>query len=247
MKTYVINMLKDVGKRQKIEYQLKGHPELDSQIWVAIEGKKLTFEQQKESISPLFKESYGKSASLPAAGCSLSHIAVYRDIIRNNIRYALILEDDAILGDNLFLDSTIQLLDSDSPVAVLLTPEFWYHKKGIVTKADETHAIYSVNAAYMTSGYLINQAGASLLLKYLYPIKYTADAWEKFRSFGLQLFGIVPHVVSFPDEIGEIGAASNAPLTPMAKLRSKLILMVLKLFWIPKYISGARKSKIRWR
>ena len=40
MKTYVVNMAKDTVKRAQIEAQLAEHPELDYQIWTAVEGRK---------------------------------------------------------------------------------------------------------------------------------------------------------------------------------------------------------------
>lgn len=207
-KTYVVNMVKDVGKKTAMEAQLASHPELDWQFWIAVEGRKLTPEQQSEMILPAFKERYGKSATLPAAGCSLSHISIYRDMVANDISHALILEDDARLQSDLHLDEIKTLLETDRPVAVLLTPDFWYTTTPI-SKIDNKHRIFPVYDGYMTSGYMINKAAARLLIKHIYPVQYTADAWEIFISFGLHLFGVVPHMISYPEGLGEIGLSQK--------------------------------------
>lgn len=245
-KTYVVNMQKDVGKKTAMEAQLAFHPELDWQFWVAVEGRKLTPEQQAEMILPAFKERYGKSATLPAAGCSLSHISIYRDMVANDISHALILEDDARLQPDLHLDKIKDMLETDRPVAILLTSDFWYTNTPI-TKIDSKHSIFPVYDGYMTSGYMINKAAAQLLIKHIYPVQYTADAWKIFISLGLNLYGITPHIISFPDGIGELGAAGNNPNTTWQKLRSKLIIFILEIIFIKKYIQGCRKSRKKWR
>lgn len=245
-KTYIVNMLKDVGKKAAMEVQLASHPELDWQFWKAVEGRKLTPEQQSAMILPMFKERYGKSASLPAAGCSLSHIGIYRDMVANDISHALILEDDARLQPNLHIEKIIDLLETEKPVAVLLTSDFWYTNTPI-SKIDSNHGIFTVYDGYMTSGYMINKAGAKLLLEHIYPVQYTADAWKIFIHFGLKLYGVVPHIISFPDGIGEIGLVSDSPTTPLQMLKSKLIMFVFEMLFIKKYLQGCRKSRKQWR
>ena len=247
IRTYVVNMLKDTAKRAQIEAQLAKHPELDYQIWKAVEGRKLTEQEQKERILPGFKLRYGKSASLPAAGCSLSHGEIYKDIIENDIQYVLILEDDARLANDLKIDACVEILKSDKPIAILLTSDFWYMKDALAKTIDDKHTIFKLYDGYMTSGYMINKAGAELLYKVNYPVQYTADAWKIFIEKGLTLYGIVPHVVSFPDGCGEIGMAGNTPTKGWKKYRSKLIKVYLEILWCKKYLSGHRRSKKLWR
>lgn len=246
MKTYVVNMQKDIVKRAQIEAQLAEHPELDCQIWKAVEGRKLTEQEQKKRILPEFKLRYGKSASLPAAGCSLSHGEIYKDIIKNDIQYVLILEDDARLAKDLKIDACVEILKSKKPIAILLTSEFWYMKDALTKVVDNKYSIYKLYNGYMTSGYMINKAGAELLYKINYPVQYTADAWKVFIEKGLSLYGVVPHVISFPDGCGEIGMAGNTPTKGWKKYRSKLIKAYLEIIWSQKYLLGHRRSKKIW-
>lgn len=247
MKTYVVNMTKDTEKRAQIESQLANHPELDYQIWRAVEGRKLSRQEQKQMVLPEFYERYGRNATLPAVGCSLSHINIYKDIIANNVKYALVLEDDAILSNDLKLDKISQLLNSDIPTAILMTPDFWYRPDEKVMDVDGKYKIYQLNDGYMTSGYAINQAAAKLLVPLIYPVKYTADAWGMFISFGLQLHGIVPHVISYPDGYGEIGMSQHVHKNTYEKIRAVAVYFYIRLLWAMSYLKGNRKSRKKWR
>lgn len=245
MKTFVVNMLKDIEKRNAIEQQLKKHPELDYRIWEAIEGKKLSIEEQREMILPAFKERYGRGGNLPAAGCSLSHCSIYRHIVDNNIPYALILEDDAVLANNLFIDEYVELLNVDTPVVVLLTSDFWYKKKTVVKELDSRHKIFNVMDGWMASGYLINKAGAALILNHNYPVQYVADSWKIFMGFGLKIYGVVPHLTTYSFK-GEIGVESGAHEHKKNIKTMVLIPLYLKLKELKRNMQGIYESKLLW-
>lgn len=250
MKTYVINLLRDVKKRDKIEQQLLRHPELDYQIWEAIEGNKLSIEQQHQFGYFDFKNKYDYLGTLPAFGCSLSHYRVYEEIVKQNVPCALILEDDAIISKSLVkqIDNINTFLSShDEPLAILLTPDFIYHKNDVVLSKDHVLNVVKIQYGYMTSGYIINQLGAELLSRKLFPIKYIADEWAEFKKIGLKVYGVVPHLISFPDEIGEIGASQ-------LKSRNNWILWLRHMIgnfraqFINKKLfrNGLRKSEKLW-
>lgn len=245
-KTYIVNMLKDVSKKVAMEAQLASHSELDWQFWEAVEGRRLTPTQQAEMILQAFRERYGRSATLPAAGCSLSHIGIYRDMVANDISHALILEDDARLQPDLHLDKINGLIETDRPVAVLLTSDFWYTNTP-VSKIDGKHSIFPVYEGYMTSGYMINKAGAQLLLEHIYPVQYTADAWKIFITFGLNLYGVVPHIISYPEDFGEIGRSQISEDEPIIlKIRHFCGRQKAKLYSSILRLRGCRHSVRKW-
>ncbi len=245
-KTYIVNMMKDVDKKRVIESHLASHNELDWKFWQAVEGRKLTAQQQTAMILPEFAARYGRNATLPAAGCSLSHINIYRDIVANGINHALILEDDARLKPNLHIESIKHILETDSPVVVLLTPEFWY-SANVVSMISKQHGVFQVYEGYMTSGYMINLAAAKLLLKYIYPVQYTADAWKIFISFGLKVYGVVPHVISYPEGLGEIGISQVVKQEPLfLKLRHFCGRQKAKLYYLMLRFKGYKHSSRIW-
>lgn len=245
MKTYVVNMEKDTHKRELITKQLAQHPELDWQIWKAVEGRKLSDEEQKRTVSEEFFRKYKTNATLPAVGCSLSHYYIYKDMVEKGVPYALVLEDDAILSDNMHLDELSKYLEVDKPVVILLSPEFWYWEKDIQGTIDENHYIYRLSNGLMTSGYLINLAAARMLEGIVYPVKYLADSWADFVKMGLTLYGIVPHLTSYPEGLGEIGR-SQQKQSLYIRLRMPLVKVYLAYLRWRKSMTGEKRSKRLW-
>jgi len=216
-KTYIVNMLKDVSKKVAMEAQLASHSELDWQFWEAVEGRRLTPTQQAEMI-----------------------------LQANDISHALILEDDARLQPDLHLDKIKGLIETDRPVAVLLTSDFWYTNIP-VSNIDGKHSIFLVYEGYMTSGYMINKAGAQLLLEHIYPVQYTADAWKIFITFGLNLYGVVPHIISYPEDFGEIGRSQISEDEPIIlKIRHFCGKQKAKLYSYIFRLRGCRHSVRKW-
>lgn len=115
-------------------------------------------------------------------GCSLSHIKIYEDIIKNNLSYAMILEDDAVLSSQL--------------------PNFIADFEYIVNKKIKigSYDIYPVESA-TTTGYVITLEAAKSMVKFLYPIRYEADMFKIFKMCtGTKIFATVPHLVSSNDK-----------------------------------------------
>lgn len=208
MKTYIINMAKDVAKREQILSQLKDFPKGDVEIFEACEGRKLTDPELQYFGYLKFKQKYGAFGTLPAFGCSISHFSVYKKVAAGNDA-ALILEDDAILSDNLYakLPALHEYINSLHTAAIiLLTPEFLYNKKDLFTISNNPSIqVTKVKGGCMTTGYIVNTEAAKLLSSKLFPIRYLADEWGEFIKMGLSLYGVVPHFVSYSGEFGEIG------------------------------------------
>lgn len=244
-------MAKDIEKKAQISKALAKQANLDPEFFIAYEGRKMS----AEDIAALsdfdsFKAKYGTQATLPALGCSLSHWNLYDIISKSDLQYALILEDDAWLSDDLAIkiDLITNQLPSDQPWAVLLTPGFWYEKKNRIATTSAILSLYRIDGGYMTSGYLINRAGARLLAKELTPVRYMADAWADFVKMGLKLYGVVPHIISFSGERGEIGLSqlANRNTTHLKRILYPLALLKGRLSRLRQYCRGLRYSGKKW-
>jgi len=252
LKTYVINMEKDVEKRLTITNQLQHLNNLQWELFKACEGKKLSEAEKSYLGYAAFKEKFGRRGTLPAFGCSVSHLRIYQDIINNHIPVALILEDDALLcsvTEAACIEIAHEITQSPEPVAVLLTPDFIYRQNDFKKelRIDNHYAMRKVVAGYMTSGYLINLSGATLLSKNLFPVKYIADCWSDFISMGLSLYGVTPHIISFPDGIGEIGRSQiNMNTSPLLRFRHLLGRMKGKIQYGLSLAKGYKKSQKYW-
>lgn len=243
MKTYIINMLKDTQKRAYMEKLFSFKSFYECEYQVAIEGKKLTPAQIDGMVDfEALKKRYGNGATLPAVGCSLSHWNVYCDMVEHQCPLAVIFEDDAIINDD--SEKYIQKLqeiifNQDKPIVVLLTPLFAYNIHNPFIEIDG-YKVYKVLGGWMAAGYMINNQAAKLLKKNLYPIQYVADDWRIFEKFGIDIYGIVPHITSYKDGKGEIGTSIK---------ENKLTFIDRFKIWRGNtigFIKGERLSKKKW-
>lgn len=249
MKAFIINMAKDTAKRATIEAQLEKYPELDYEIFPAVEGAKLSGEKLIEYGYEAFLNKYVSFGTLPAFGCSISHYLLYKKIIADNLDIALIIEDDAILSQQLKIKLPLikdYINSFECPVIVLLTPEFFYKKKEKTT-IDNAISITKVSHGYMSSGYIINREAALLLSTKLFPIKYLADEWGEFIKMGINLYGTIPHLISYPDGLGEIGKSQHYKKENwLLRLRHIAGRLKWRLQYTLRYLNGYRKSKRIW-
>ena len=246
-------MEKDFEKRKSISCQLEKTTKLDWHIVTACEGKKLSSEELENYGYNKFKIKYGRVGTLPAFGCSISHWQLYKKIAKESIPVSLVLEDDALICEDTekVVEDIAHILDKTSqPIVVLLTPDFIYNSKLSAIRQLHGNNIYmlrDITTGYMTSGYLLNLAAAELLAEKLFPINYIADCWSDFHKFGLHLMGVVPHVVSYSGELGEIGWSQHPENEPMALIiRHKLGRLKALINAFIRYAKGYRKSAKKW-
>ena len=113
-------------------------------------------------------------------GCSQSHLNIYRHIIKHDIKYALILEDDACF-DLLWKCKLNKFSD-------MLSEEQFENLNMVLLNASEPmeniHSWELQNEQYLTAGYIITQKGAKWILDYFRNCFYSAD-WMTTR---LQLY-----------------------------------------------------------
>ena len=251
IKTYILNMEKDVQKRATIESQLNKQKNLDINFFKAIEGNKLT---EKELFTQVdmqsMKKRYNNFATLPAIGCALSHWNIYNQITLQKDKYALIFEDDALLSEDLSdkIKKVESFLLTDNPVAILFTPEFVYSKRNKISTLNHLN-IYRLNGGTMCTGYIVNQAAAKLLKEKLFPIRYLADHWDEFSKFGIEILGVVPHLVSYPNGLGEIGTSQHSSYKKNIgqKIRHYLAGIKGKIYvFLFIYMKGFRISTKNW-
>ena len=100
---YIISLDDHKHKRDKIENQLNSLNIKNYSFIRAYDGRKKKNYEFSRYIDFLRMSLYGKSLSGPEIGCYLSHQKAFEKIIDQNIKCAVVLEDDAII-DNSFLE-----------------------------------------------------------------------------------------------------------------------------------------------
>ena len=193
IKVFVINLARSIKRRQLIEQQLS-ILNLDYEIVEAVDGLGL-------SISDIEKETKSLNYAVEPGeiGCSLSHISIYRKIVSENLEFALIIEDDAILSDYLpLLMRKIIQEPQNKPSVTLLTPVSEYVARPLthLTASFTMHTLIEGTGAY---GYIVNNMAAKRLIEFLYPVWLISDRWQFIRDNGIcNINCIIPPVISHP-------------------------------------------------
>ena len=121
MNKYLISLDKDVQRRELFFAQ----PDTaDFVVFSAINTMQKEWDDLAEVFNPTkFEQHYGRNVTKGEIGCTLSHLAVYRQIVEDqNVMendYALVCEDDALFNSNLS-PKTIALLTEKCDADIVL-------------------------------------------------------------------------------------------------------------------------------
>lgn len=223
IKAFAINLPKSTDRKKSILKECEKISHLvDTEIFPASDGKeiiknfKLTPHLKNKILledQTTLKLQFGRESTIsdklsPAeVGCALSHLRVYEEIIKRNLRFALVLEDDILINNDLNLIITpleklqskwdIVQVDSDKGIR-----NFPFQKKIILNKnpliklnregmgiLDSIFNRRRIN--YWTSCYFISKHACQKLLSIGYPVRMPSDYLLGYPAFhGLRLFSI---------------------------------------------------------
>ena len=122
MNKYLISLDKDVQRRELFFAQ----PDTaDFAVFSAINTMQKEWNELAEVFNPTkFEQHYGRNVTKGEIGCTLSHLAVYRQIVEDqNVtenEYALVCEDDALFNVNLSPKTTALLTEKCDADIVLI-------------------------------------------------------------------------------------------------------------------------------
>ena len=122
MNKYLISLDKDIQRRELFFAQ----PDTaDFAVFSAINTMQKEWDELAEVFNPTkFEQHYGRNVTKGEIGCTLSHLAVYRQIVEDqNVtenEYALVCEDDALFNVNLSPKTTALLTEKCDADIVLI-------------------------------------------------------------------------------------------------------------------------------
>lgn len=213
MIVFIINLKESSERRLKMQAQLD-KTELKYEFINAINGKDLSNTELKEIVYDYPNCMLSKGE----IGCALSHLAIYKKMVNENIEQAFVLEDDATLPHNIEdVISKIQKIDKlTKPNIYLLSCVDSYIKN---QKIDDN--VFKVYQAIRSHAYIINKKAAKRLISFQTPIKYEADMWWYFRYFNCaNIYCLIPSVIPYDDETKNISLIEHERL-PLIELREK--------------------------
>lgn len=205
MKAFVINLPKDIARRESVERELSKIGLNDITYVDGVDVRSVSSEER----SRLFDhEKFGYTHIGPCTpgeiGCVLAHRKVWK-IIAELDEPTFVFEDDTRIADNDWSDIfgfVKEFLQSDKPRALSIPFYVSYYSYVNYGKID----IVRVHNAYGTPCYAINPKGAQLLLGLGKPY-FVSDAWRLYRRSGLDVRAVVPcPLVCAGEEISSIGA-----------------------------------------
>lgn len=198
MKVFVVNLERDVARRQSIVRQCSALG-LDFEITKGVYGAAMSTDAKARDYEDRkAKWRLARSMSPAEIGCALSHVNVYRRMEEEGIEAALILEDDVVLPPELpsiLLDAN-KLLRRDRPEVWLLSPGRGKAGSGGHTLMDGKYQVQKYLSGYFTSSYVLNRAAARSLRTELYPVGDVADCWGRLARYRVaDIFVVSPAVV----------------------------------------------------
>ncbi|WP_323660372.1 glycosyltransferase family 25 protein [Pectobacterium versatile] len=181
MKTFVVNLERDKNKKDQIQDECR-KAKLDYEIISAVDGRELSHNELSSKVHHISINYLSKGE----IGCALSHQKIYKKIVDDDIDYALILEDDVEIPQdiNVFLRQFLNIKDKRQGDVFLLYPSglrFTNRKINIT----QEYFFYEVYNASCTHGYIISSKAAKKLIRINNPVILVADAWLWFYQVSL--------------------------------------------------------------
>lgn len=193
MKVFVINLDSQPKRFEFISKQLR-QVGIDFERIPAVVGKHLPKDVLKQFNAPFRQWCNGGSAlSLPEIGCTLSHMAIWRRVVDENIKCALILEDDVTVLPNIkekLKEIEQKNVVGENRVYIVSMNE----KEGGILTAET--GMFRVCSAQHTCGYCVNPISAAFLLKCNTPITTPCYNWERWIDWGLEVYKVLPRSVA---------------------------------------------------
>lgn len=113
---YVINLLRQLARAEKIRRAMNIH-KVDHRLFPATDGRQLNASYlnglRVRMLEGYRDPYYDRPLKMGEIGCLLSHFLIWEDVLRNNYRRVLILEDDAYFMPTFSQDTVIALSEAD--------------------------------------------------------------------------------------------------------------------------------------
>lgn len=212
---YVINLDRSTDRLAQISQQLAAH-QLAFERIAAVDGKQASPAQQALLDEEAYQRLHGKSSLPGELGCYLSHVNAIHAFLATDKKYAVVLEDDAILQSE-FASLINSLVDhaedwdmvklsgvhSGTPVSVL--PLFGNHDLCVM-----------FSKCTCSSAYILNRKAANAYAKGLLPMVLPYDhEFDKGWKYDIKVRALRPFPVTHNE------SAATTIVAPVA-VRRKL-------------------------
>lgn len=232
MKIFVINLASSPDRLTFVGNQLKGMG-LDYERIDAVDGRLLTREEVRENVARVHCYCANKRSPTPGEiGCALSHIKAYRKILKDNLPYACVLEDDVII-DGLEFRKVIEHIEGCLDKEADCPKVFLMSNFGGVQKNNKDLIEVERNPpnAWCADGYVLTCSAAQLVLRANFPVVSVADVWNRWHdNLGLEIYRVHPAAITQnkADFRSDIGSRTD---------KSSRLMWLLRVYFINHILS----------
>jgi len=181
---YVINLKKRPERLKEFNNNYKLNR--DYKLIEAIDGNnindidKIIGDEGKRSLDNYYiynikRRFHYELSSYGAIGCYLSHVNLWKEIIKNNYKNVIIFEDDVNVSNIQYnyLIKRINLLPDDWDIYLLINPDYCYEK----VKVENKRNLYKVKRFFLLHAYIINMNACKKIIESntLFPINQQID------------------------------------------------------------------------
>ncbi len=185
MNVYVINLKRNTKRLQEFKqmYDYSDMSNMNINIIEAVDGKSLQKDELNLYIVPELLDALyyiDKTGEKPESdyltrgmiGCYLSHLNIYKDFVKSDKEFAMILEDDAVFNTPYIYQTILDYMNivPDDWDIILLGYINIFDKKNMSEKCDKIYRFWG------TQGYIISKKGAQKMLDHIsIPLKNQID------------------------------------------------------------------------
>ncbi len=232
MKIFIINLEHANERRESMERQMAALG-LAYEFIPAVYGKHLSAEEKtlKYDDRKAFRHQC-RSLVNSEIGIALSHVNIYRKIIKDKIDVACILEDDVILPSNFkdMVEKVNNNINRYTPELVLLSPAET-GRRGV--DIGDGYQMMEYKNGHFATSYIINNLGAQALVKELYPINDVADCWQRLhRHKIIDIKVLLPAMIVQDNEAFGCSTGPEVRAAYSYNVPQKIKFKIQRAFWV---------------
>ena len=253
MHVFIISLPFDMARRSEIGKKMNDL-NIEYSFFDAVYGKDLTSEE-KEKISTLDFKKRSKNDPIDGEfGCTLSHIRLFEKMVHDEIKWACVLEDDAIIDETFkdFISKVDETKLTDDTQYILGGQDGLVYRNKVVLShfareligGEVFHKVISGHGYVLRScGYLISLSTASRLMKRFNEGFFIIDEWAYLMREGLFSNIYLADFVHHPEDLSnswlDKERKENNKDKKVRKKKSYLRKKISSSYWIARrYILG---------
>ncbi|MEI8278494.1 MAG: glycosyltransferase family 25 protein [Bacteroidota bacterium] len=186
---FIVSLKNSTDRRAQLAKHLE-HIGLKFEWFDATYGKSLTDEEMAQYCDLEAIKENPVWLSRSAIGCALSHYFIYKEVIRRNLPYALILEDDIVFEKDFipYIDTVAKQLQKNEIAALYY--QSWDPIRLIGSTVVDIHKPYKsyipqdIYQPISTAGYIITKDACKTFSEAMIPLRRTADSWGQYKQIG---------------------------------------------------------------